>query len=816
MPRDRRAETGALRLRLLAGAAAVALASWSGAAQAQQAPAAPVSGPQTGPDGLTPEAVYVDAATVSRDGDVISAAGGTDRVLARFRNTSLRAGRLTYDLNAGVATADDRVEFVDPDGNVVFASHLELDSDLKAGVAVDFATRFRNGASLMAATAVRRSENVNELNYALFTPCPICDAEGNPKEPSIAIQAEKVVQDEDLRAVLYRNAVFKVGGVPVFYLPWFAHPDPTVERASGFLVPIPSYDEGRGFSLEVPYLQVVSPSEDWLISPQINSRVAPLLNLQWRRRFADGAVVLRGGYTYERNFGDFDLDGDGDAESNVKFGDRTSRSYFLGHGRFDPQGPWRWGFTAERTSDKTLFDRYDVRDPYQDNGLYYGDQRRLISQIYAEHQTDRSYVSVAAFTLQSLRVARFDPVTPALNEFEDDGALPIVAPLIEARWEPDGPVLGGRLRLRGSAVSLYRDAYVGSPVLRPEITPAGPTTGLRGVDSRRVSAQVDWRRTMISPIGVRWEPFVDLRTDLYSVGDLPPPMGLEEEAITRGRATAGVDVSYPLIRRFGTADMILEPMAQLSISTDPDLDPRIPIEDSQTVELDESSLFRVDRFPGYDLYEGGLRLTTGLRTTLRWDEGRQASLFIGRSLRADEEPAFLVPVPDAPGQLYDPSGLASDTSDWVVQGDFSPSDRIRGWGHATIDSSGNVRRAEIAVDGRWGRRNLATVSYIMDRSNPLAGPNNRNYEFLQLAGQQFVYGNWGVAFSGIADLERTPRPGQPDPGYLVQSEIGLLFDDDCFRFELGWRRDNTSVRPSGPSEGPYVRLTLATFGGTGY
>ena len=257
-------------------------------------------------------------------------------------------------------------------------------------------------------------------------------------------------------------------------------------------------------------------------------------------------------------------------------------------------------------------------------------------------------------------------------------------------------------------------------------------------------------------------------------------------------------------------------MAQLSVSTDSDLDPRIPIEDSQTVELDESSLFRIDRFPGYDLYEGGGRITAGLRSTLRWDEGRQASLFVGRSIRTDEEPAFLVPAPDAPTQLYDPSGLASDTSDWVVQGDFSPSDRIRGWGHATIDSSGDVRRAEIAVDGRWGRRNLATVSYILDRSNPVVGPDNRNYEFLQLAGQQFVYGNWGVAFSGIADLERTRRPGQPDPGYLVRSEIGLLFDDDCFRFELGWRRDNTSVRPSGPAEGPYVRLTLATFGGTGY
>ena len=816
MPRDRRVDTGALRLRLLAGAAAVALATWSGAAQAQDGPVA-TAPPVVGPDGLTPDAVYLEADAASRDGDVITAAGGTDRVLARFRNTTLRAGRLTYDLNLGVATADDRVEFVDPEGNVVFASHLELDSDLKAGVAVDFATRFRNGASLMAATAVRRSENVSELNYALFTPCPICDAEGNPKEPSIAIQAEKVVQDESLRAVLYRNAVFRVGGVPVLYLPYFAHPDPTVERASGFLVPVPGYDEGRGFSLEIPYLQVVSPSEDWLISPQLNSRIAPLLNLQWRRRFEDGTVVLRGGYTYERNFGDFDLDSDGDAESNVKFGDRTSRSYFLGHGRFDPEGPWRWGFTAERTSDKTLFDRYDVRAPYQDNGLYYGDQRRLISQLYAEHQTDRSYVSIAAFALQSLRVVRFDAVTPALNEFEDDGTLPIVAPLIEARWEPDGPVLGGRLRLRGSAVSLSRDDYVGSPVLRPGIVPAHAPLGLPGVDSRRVSGQADWRRTMISLGGVRWEPFIDLRADLYSVDDLPPALGLEDETVSRGRATAGVDVSYPLIRRFGAADMILEPMAQLSISTDPDLDPRLPNEDSQTVELDESSLFRVDRFPGYDLYEGGLRLTAGVRTTLRWEEGRQASLFIGRSLRTDEEPGFLVSVPDAPAQLYDPSGLASDTSDWVVQGDFSPSDRIRGWGHATIDSSGDVRRAEIAVDGRWGRRNLATVSYILDRSNPVSGPNNRNYEFVQLSGQQFVWGNWGVAFEATADFDPQPRPGDPDPDYLItRSEVGLLFDDDCFRFELGWRRDNTRVRPSGPSEGPYVRLTLATFGGTGY
>ncbi|MFT6428778.1 MAG: LPS-assembly protein, partial [Brevundimonas sp.] len=319
MQGDRRFD--AFKARLLAGAALVACAPLATPAWAQTTPLA-AAAPS---DGLPPEAVYVDADNARREGDTIIVSGTPEnRAYVRTRGHVLRGENLSYDLNAGSATAEGRVEAIAPDGTVVYASRLELDENLETGVAVDFATRLANGASLMAATAVRRSENVSELNYARFTPCPICD-DGGPKTPTISIQAEKVTQDEQLRAILYRNAVFYIGPVPVFYTPFFAHPDPSVERASGFLVPIVNYDEGRGVSVEVPYLHVVSPSEDWLISPQINTRVAPLLNLQWRRRFANGIVVARGGYTYEREFGDFDRDGDGDFESNVKFGDREHR-----------------------------------------------------------------------------------------------------------------------------------------------------------------------------------------------------------------------------------------------------------------------------------------------------------------------------------------------------------------------------------------------------------------------------------------------------------------------------------------------------------
>lgn len=797
-------------LALLASSALVCVPSLltTGVAWAQDAgqPASAVAPSQVPDDGLVAGSAYIEADQVTRDGDVISASANADqRVLARYDGITLRAGEVRLDLAQGSAVANNNVEFVDADGNSIFASYLALDQDQKAGLAVDFATRFQNGASLMAATVVRRSDTRSELNYALFTPCPICDEDGNARRPSVSIQAEQVVQDEGLRAILYRNALFRVGGVPVLYLPWFAHPDPTVERATGFLTPYGSYDRDRGFSLEVPYYLVTSPSEDWLFGLQLNSEVSPLLNLQWRRHFRDGLFVARSGYTYARNFGDFDADNNGIDDIPIE---QEHRSYILAHGRFDPDGPWRWGFTLERTSDKTLFDRYDIRDPYQDNGLYYGDERRLISQIYVEHQTARSYVSLAAFDIQSLRVAQVNDTAPGLNVFEADSSLPVVAPLVEARWEPTAPIFGGRVRLRGSAVSLYRDAYVGSPVLRPGAIPPVVAVGDPGVDTTRVTAQADWRRTLISPMGLRWDPFVDLRFDGYAMQELPASLGLSSESVMRGRASVGLNVSYPMIRPMrGGGSMIMEPQAQLSYSTEADQDPLIPNEDSHTIELDESSLFRMDRFPGFDLIEGGLRLTLGNRMTWRWDDEREASLFIGRSFRTDEEPGLKVPIPDSTTFLYDPTGLAEQSSDWVVQTTVRPTGWLRGWGHATFDGSGDMRRGEAALDGRWGRRNMGSLTYIVDRSNPLAGPLNRNYEFAQVSAQQFVYGNWGLVGVGVFDLERD---------LITRSEVGLLFDDECFRFEIGFRRDNTRVRPSGPSEGIYLRLNLATFGGTGY
>ena len=231
---------------------------------------------------------------------------------------------------------------------------------------------------------MRRNEVVNQLNDAVYTSCNICADNGAPKSPTWSISASRIVQDRQHQVIYYRNAVVRVLGIPIFYAPVFWHPDPTAPRRSGFLTPKFELSNRRGFSYQQPYLVTLGASTDLIISPQLNTKVNPMLNLRYTERFYSGEIDLRGGYTYEYNF-----------NNHVKFGDDTSRSWFLGRGLFDvtPDKNWVWGFGIERVTDPTLFERYNITQVYQDRGPFPADTDRLITQLYTVKANDTSYLS---------------------------------------------------------------------------------------------------------------------------------------------------------------------------------------------------------------------------------------------------------------------------------------------------------------------------------------------------------------------------------------------------------------------------------------
>jgi LPS-assembly protein len=711
-------------------------------------------------DGLAGGGFYLEAETLSQDQAThhVIADGAVE---ARYKGRVLRARRVDYDTQTGVVVASGAVSILQPDGTAEFAETISLDKTLSEGFANGFAARMQGHVQIAAESVDRKSKDVTEFRHVVYTPCPTC-AENGQRAPTWSIRAKSVTEDKARKRLVFRGAVVEVLGHGVFYLPIIEAADPSAERKSGFLLPLVTFSGPRGVTYEQPYYAAISSSQDILITPQINTAVNPFLKVDWRKRFYSGTVEARGGYTYDSDF----------TSNGHKFGPQTSRSYILADGAFQLSPHWSWGFTAERASDKLIFDKYAVSDVYTnsqtfDRGLYAADDRRLISQIYAVRQDTNAYLSVAAISVQGLRAT------------DTQGTFPTIAPLIEGRWEAPWAVLGGRLRVDGSAVALTRDQSLSD-------TDATGRTLVAGLDSRRATLQADWQRTFTFANGLRVQPFVDGRADVFNLANLP--VGNPNATVTRAFGTLGANVSYPLVRHVAGATWILEPLAQVALSPDTKQDRRIPNEDSVDFEFDETNLFQTNRSPGFDLYQGGQAVTLAGRATAILDDGRSASVLLGRRLAAQSTPS----VP-----FY--SGLQPSLSDWIFAADASPWKGVHIFSRLRLDErTFTVGRLEAGASFSTPRAE-GYVSYLREAQSPLGG----QVDSLDLHGAVFVTRHWGATSYMIVD-----------GGAWRRRELGIVYRDDCLRVEAIYRHDETFNGTLGPSTSVVLRLTLATLGNT--
>jgi LPS-assembly protein len=800
---------------LLAGTAWLAM---GGLAQAQQDLAAmpTVAAPSVqASEGLGDSGYYLEADLLVRDdkAQTLTAKGGVE---ARYQGRTLRADEVIYDTRTGVVTAHGKVQLINGDGTAQFADDLTLDKDLRAGFARNFGARMENNVKIAAATAVRRSESIQELNQAIYTPCEVC---AEKPTPTWSLSADKVVQDKSRKLVYYHGAVIKLWGAPLLYLPVFWHPDPQATRSSGFLTPKLGFSRRRGASYQQPYLHVISPSQDIVISPQINTKINPFLNASYRKRFYSGSVEARVGYTYER-----ELDNKGE-----RFGEATSRSYILAKGAFDINANWKWGFSAERTSDALLFDKYDVSDAYQQRGLFTSEDHRLTSQLYATRQDARSWLSVSALSIQGLRVVGVNQATGNASQFENSGAFPLIGPLVEARWEPESRILGGRLRVQGSGVLLNRSEsqFGESPyaiaTTRGAIFTTAPFAtntyrGQEGIDSTRASVQADWRASFIVGGGLRVQPFAQVRGDAYSLREIyltPQAIAAgdaESVDYTRGLGVAGVDLSLPLFKPLKNGgSIILEPLAQLAAGSGSEILPYVVArnqtaalsttylynEDSAVFEFDETNLFRANKSPGFDIYEGGARANVGGRATVELGDGRSGTLLIGRSFRTEVDPL-----------LPQRSGLQAKSSDWIVAATVTPVRGVKAFVRTRLDSeTRNIKRIETGLDARGGRAQ-GTVRYLKD----VLDSNGVRQENVEARGQLQLTKRWALTATGQRDMVAE---------VWRRRDLGVAYTDDCIRIDVIYQHeDRFTSTPTGlqlqPDESIVVRLTLATLGDTGY
>lgn len=702
---------------------------------------APVPPP---PSAQLAEGVVLEADELVND-EAAQTITATGDVQVRFQGRTMRADSLVYDLNTGAIHARGRVEIVAEDGSATFADEIEADEALNLAVASELRARMGTNGVLAARSAVRHGPGESVLQRVIYTSCPICEASDRP--PTWSLRARRAVQDQETRTITYQGAVLEVTGVPVLYLPYFAHPDPSVGRSSGFLTPDFGRNRRLGTFYEQPYYWAISPTQDLTVSARLNSHVRPLLGLEYRKRFWSGEVFAEGSFTQEQEF-----DGRGKT-----FGDESVRTSLFAAGRFEIDDYWDWGFGAERISDDLFLRRYDLTGTGEVRGPYIGTYTRLLSQLYATGQDERSYSSLALVSFQGLRAG------------DSSDLLPLILPFAQAERVYTDPLFDGQLRLQANTAVLRRSL---------------------GADSARASLGATWRKDALFGPGIVFSPFAQIRGDLYRV----ETAGNAFETFSRGLGLAGVELSWPFLRTGEHFDFLIEPVAMAAYGGDDARDSRIINEDSLSFEFDDSGLFRPNAAPNFDLWEPGARLSLGVRATARAQSGQSASLVFGRRWRDEAAPGFTV--------LNNLEGRASD---WVaaVQTDlgrnFATEVRFR-----LEDESLELQRLDLGVRAALGRFNATARYFSVDQT---LAPGNPKEEITAQAGMDLARG-WRMQLGLTRDL---------DSDINLRQDLRAIYEDDCTFLEITYSRSETLDRQLGRNEGLQIRIglrSLGVFGGS--
>jgi LPS-assembly protein len=224
----------------------------------------------------------------------------------------------------------------------------------------------------------------------------------------------------------------------------------------------------------------------------------------------------------------------------------------------------------------------------------------------------------------------------------------------------------------------------------------------------------------------------------------------------------------------------LTPRLQL-VATPPTTNLDIPNEDARSVDLEDSNLFALNRFPGYDRWEDSSRVTYGLDYAL--DLPRIAiRTTVGQSYRLNDRRTILPPG----------TGLDEQFSDIVGRTTVRYGRRLSLTHRFRLDKdNAALRRNEIdAVFG--GRQTYATIGYLrLDRDIDPSIEDLRDREEVRVGGRVRFARYWSLFGSAVIDLtsQREDPLSDADNFEPVRHRLGVAYDDDCIELAVTWRRD---------------------------
>ena len=169
-----------------------------------------------------------------------------------------------------------------------------IGTDSKAFINSDnFKINKKNNPRVFSNTLNIKKES-STFDKSVFT---LCQYRKNDKCPPWTIQSKKMLHDNVKKTVYYDSAIIKVYDIPIFYFPKISHPDPSVKRRSGFLVPSLYDTKNLGNGVSIPYFFDLGIDKNFTITNRLYVTENPLFLGEYHQAFKNSNLLTDFGYT---------------------------------------------------------------------------------------------------------------------------------------------------------------------------------------------------------------------------------------------------------------------------------------------------------------------------------------------------------------------------------------------------------------------------------------------------------------------------------------------------------------------------------------
>ncbi len=277
-----------------------------------------------------------EEAFYSKDLDLLNSIGLT--TITTAENYFFEGNNIIFDNQNKIIKSDYPTKIIDPDGNIILVNmfnynsiknvlfsngeikledknkniykfnQLYIDEKKKKIVGSDAKIFFnddnlkvdqRNNPRIFA-NSFSIDKGITSVQKGVFTYCQFRE---NDKCPPWELRAKKIAHNSSKKTVYYDKVLLKIYDFPIFYFPRFSHPDPTVDRRSGFLIPTFSNSTNMGAGIDLPYFWNIAKDRDITFTPRFHSSNEPLYLAEYRQSFEKSSLIVDTGYTegYKKN-----------------------------------------------------------------------------------------------------------------------------------------------------------------------------------------------------------------------------------------------------------------------------------------------------------------------------------------------------------------------------------------------------------------------------------------------------------------------------------------------------------------------------------